>query len=78
MNGVKAHINFLSWIISGTVLGTVANAISVIVLKVYFSPLQLPFYYYSNGFILWLTLYINFINVYAFCLHVASYFNHGK
>lgn len=78
MNGVKTYTHFLSWIISGMLLGPLTNALVVIVFKVSFASDQLPFYYYSNGFILWLTLYINFINVYAFCMHVASYFNHGE
>ncbi|XP_046465259.1 phospholipid-transporting ATPase ABCA3 isoform X1 [Neodiprion pinetum] len=78
MNGVKTYQNFLSWLIIGFVLGTVAVLLITIVVKVYFTSSQLPFYYYSNGFIFWMAILINFIHTYAFCLHVASYFTKAR
>lgn len=39
---------------------------------------QKPLYQYSNCSVIWLALFLNVTHVYAFCLHIASYFSKGN
>ncbi|XP_012253261.2 phospholipid-transporting ATPase ABCA1-like isoform X1 [Athalia rosae] len=78
MNGVKPYQNFSSWLISGMILGTLTVVFITVMVKIYFSPHQLPFYHYSNSFVFWLVIYLNFIQTYAYCLHLATYFTKAR
>ncbi|XP_048510198.1 ATP-binding cassette sub-family A member 7-like [Athalia rosae] len=75
MNAVRAYQNFLSWVISGILFGAVIVALVTIALKVPFSKAQPAFWQYSNGVIIWISILLNFIHCYTFCMHLASYFS---
>ncbi|XP_025602069.2 phospholipid-transporting ATPase ABCA1-like [Athalia rosae] len=75
MNGVKTYQNFLSWLITGISFGALIVAPITVAVKVPFSSDQSAFWEYSNGVIIWIALWFNFVQCYTFCMHLASYFS---
>ncbi|XP_015521738.2 retinal-specific phospholipid-transporting ATPase ABCA4 [Neodiprion lecontei] len=75
INGIKSYQNFLSWIACGMVFSIIIVSSITTIVKLNFRSDQKPFYYHTDCCIIWLTLFINLTAIYAFCLHLATYFS---
>lgn len=74
VNGVKNHVNLLSWLVSGALYSTMYLLPMVMILKHFMPPTVVPFLSHGNAFLVWLALFIHICHVIAFGFHLSSYF----